>query len=155
MGSENADTAAEQLSDRLIDRAAQRTVGQIEREISQKVQALYKKNLGHQAGRVTCQLFDTKLAIILENSITPPVQLLIEEGHIELAQRVRSDINSAMQPQVKTLVAEILNIEVLDLLSDATLETGRTGIIAILAQPPAVRNPEAIPKLKRAEKSKG
>lgn len=128
----------------------QQTVGQLEREISQKIQALYKKTLGHQTGRVTCQLFDHKVAIILEDSITQPVQLLVQEGQSELAEKVRTDLNEAIQPQIKALVAQILNVEVLDVLSDATLETGRTGIILVLAHTPEVRNPEAIPKLKKA-----
>ncbi|MEL6605234.1 MAG: DUF2294 domain-containing protein [Cyanobacteria bacterium J06614_10] len=126
------------------------TVGQLEREVSQKLQALYKKQLGHQPGKVTCQLFGTKLAIILEDSVTQPEQLLAEEGQPDLARQVREDLNTAMQPQIKALVEDILSVEILDILSDATLSTGRTGIIAILSETPAVRNPEAIPKIKRS-----
>lgn len=124
------------------------TVGQVEREISQKLQALYKKHLGHQPSKVTCQLFGTRLAIVLENSVTQPEQLLAEEGQVELAEKVREDLNAAMQPQIKNLVGEILGVDVLDILSDATLTTGRTGIIVVLSGAPTVRNPEAIPKLK-------
>lgn len=127
----------------------QLTVGQVEREISQKLQALYKKHLGHQPSKVTCQLFGAKLAIVLEDSVTQPEILLAEEGQMDLAQQVREDLNSAMQPQVKELVGKILDVEVLDVMSDATLETGRTGIIAVLSKTPAVRNPEAIPKVKK------
>lgn len=130
------------------------TVGQLEREISQKIQALYKKALGHQTGRVTCQLFDRKIAVILEDSITQPVQLLVQEGQLELAEKVRTDLNAAIQPQIKNLVAQILNVSVLDVLSDTTLETGRTGLILVLAHTPEVRNPEAIPKLKKAASPK-
>lgn len=129
--------------------AQQQTAGQLEREISQKVQALYKKHLGHQPSKVTSQLFDEKLAIILENSVTPPERLLAEEGQIELALQVRADLNRAMQPQIKNLVENILQVEVLDTLSDATLNTGRTGIILILSDTPSVRNPEAIPKVRK------
>lgn len=128
----------------------QQTVGQLEREISQKVQALYKKHLGHQPSKVTCQLFDEKLAIILENSVTQPEQLLAEEGQVELAKQVRTDLNQAMQPQVKALVKEILQVEVLDVLSDAALSSGRTGIIMVLSETPVVRNPDAIPKVKKS-----
>ncbi|MFK8185593.1 MAG: DUF2294 domain-containing protein [Phormidesmis sp.] len=124
------------------------TVGQVEREISQKLQALYKKHLGHQPSKVTCQLFGERLAIVLENSVTQPEQLLAEEGQVELAEKVREDLNAAMQPQIKNLIGDILGVEVLDILSDATLSTGRTGIIVVLSGVPTVRNPEAIPKLK-------
>ncbi|MGB3767315.1 MAG: DUF2294 domain-containing protein [Phormidesmis sp.] len=122
------------------------TAGQMEREVSQKIQALYKRVLGHQLGRVTCQLFDSRIAIILEDSISQPVKLLLEDAQIELAQRIRTDLDSAMQPQIKALLASILGVEVLDVLSDATLSTGRTGIIGVLSCPPSVRNSETISK---------
>ncbi len=131
------------------------TVGQLEREISQKMQALYKTHLGHQLSKVTCQLFDSKLAIILENSVTQPEQLLAEEGQLDLAEQVRADLNQAMQPQIKSMVEAVLAVDVLDLLSDATLETKRTGMIVILSDTPSVRNPEAIPKVKLEGKGNG
>lgn len=127
----------------------QRTVGQLERETSQKMQALYKKHLGHQPSKVTCQLFDSKVAIILEDSVTQPEQLLAEGGRKELAEQVRADLNEAMQPQIRELIEQILSVQVLDILSDATLETGRTGLIIVLSESPDVRNPEAIPKVKK------
>lgn len=132
-----------------MDIVQQQTAGQLEREISQKVQALYKKHLGHQPSKVTCQLFDEKLAIILENSVTQPELLLAEEGRVELAQRVRADLNQAMQSPVRELVEDILHVKVLDILSDAALDTGRTGMILILSSTPVVRNPEAIPKVRK------
>ncbi len=132
-----------------MDTTEQRTVGQIERELSQKIQALYKKHLGHQPSKVSCQLFSSKLVVVLEDSVTQPEKLLLEGGQMELAEQVRDDLNEAMQPQIKALVESILGVTVLDLLSDAAIETGRTGIIAVLSDAPVVRNPEAIPKLKK------
>ncbi|MBD1807996.1 DUF2294 domain-containing protein [Microcoleus sp. FACHB-SPT15] len=125
------------------------TRGQLERLLSQRLQGLYREQLGHQPSKVTCQLFDEKLAVIVEDSITPPEQLLANTGQVELAQKVRSDLDKAIQPQLKALIEEVLSVGVLDLLSDATLETGRTGIIAVLDITPEVRNPEAIPKIKK------
>ena len=132
-----------------MDIVQQQTAGQLEREISQKVQALYKKRLGHQPTKVTCQLFDEKLAVVLEGSATQPERLLAEEGQIELAQQVCTNLNQAMQSLVKELVENVLQVRVLDVLSEATLKTGRTGIILILSNTPTVRNPEAIPKVRK------
>ena len=112
------------------------------------MQSLYKKHLGHQPSKVTCQLFGTKLAIVLEDSVTQPEKLLAEEGQIALAQQVHDDLNAAMRPQIKELVGKILDVDVIDIMSDATLDTGRTGIIIVLSSVPTVRNPEAIPKMK-------
>ena len=125
------------------------TRGQLERLLSQRLQALYREQLGHQPSKVTCQLFDEKLAVIVENSITPPEQLLVNNGQTQLAEQVRSDLDKAIQPQLKALIEEVLGVAVLDILSDATLETGRTGIIAVLDVTPEVRNPDAVPKVKK------
>jgi len=119
------------------------TSGQLERTLSQKIQAFYRDSLGHQPSKVTCQLFERKLAIIIENSITPAEELLAAKGNEELAEDVRSSLDDVLKPQLRSLIEEIMNVEVVDLLSDATLETGRTGMIAILSNLPQVREPKA------------
>jgi uncharacterized protein YbcI len=133
----------------MTQQSSQPTRGQLERTLSQRLQALYREQLGHQPGKITCQLFDEKVAIILENSITQPEQVLADRGQSELAEQVRSQLDEAIQPQLKELIEEVLGVPVLDLLSDATLETGRTGVIAVLEMTPEVRNPDAVPKIKK------
>lgn len=127
------------------------TRGQIERTLSQRIQAFYREQLGHQPSKVTCQLSDSNLMIVIENSITPPELLLAHSGRTELAEQVRSDIDEAIQPQLKEIIKEILNVDVLELLSDATLETGRTGIIGVLSDSPTFRNPSAISRMRKRE----
>ncbi len=124
------------------------TRGQLERHLSQRIQAFYRQELGHQPTKVTCQLFDTKLAIIIENSITLAEQRLAEVGQEELAEEVRAGLKDATQPKLKALIQAVLAVDVIDILSEAKLETGRMGIIAVLTQSPQVRNPESIPKPK-------
>ncbi|PSB22310.1 hypothetical protein C7B76_04595 [filamentous cyanobacterium CCP2] len=116
------------------------TRGQLERTLSQRIQALYREQLGHRPGKVTCQFFGEQLAIVIEDSITQPEQVLANEGQSSLAQEVRSELDSALQPQLKTLIEEIVGVGVVDLLSDATLESGRTGMIVVLDNPPEVRS---------------
>ena len=124
------------------------TRGQRERELSQRIQGLYANQLGHRPTKVTCQLFDDSLAIVMENSITPAEQLLVDRGQEELAEQVRSGLDDAIEPKLKALIEEVLEVEVLDLMGDATLETGRSGIVIVLSKTPEVRNPDAIPKAK-------
>lgn len=124
------------------------TCGQLERKLSQSIQAFYRKHLGHQPSKVTCQLFGSKLAIIIDNSITNAEQILVDEGKNELAKKVRANLDDAIRPDLKILIQEITQVEVIDILSDATLDTKRTGIIIILSKTPQVRNPESIPKVK-------
>src|SRR6476469_8309247 len=106
---------------------SQLTRKQIERLLAQRIQALYRTCLEHQPAKVTCQLFDEKLAIVIEGSVTPAEQLLVNNGNAELASKVRFDLYKAFQPHMKALIQEVMGVSVVELLSDATLETGRLG----------------------------
>lgn len=115
------------------------TRGQLERNLSQRIQALYRSYLESQPAEVACQIFDNKIAIVLHNFMTRPVQLLAEQGKRELAQQVRFNLNKALEPQLKALIEEVVGVPVIDWLSDAKLESGHMGTIAILAARPELR----------------
>ncbi len=125
------------------------TRGQVERTLAQRIQALYRQHLGHQPSKVTCQLSEQNVVVLLEDSITQPEQLLAQTGRQELAEQVHSDLDDAIQPKLKELIEEILHVSVVDLLSDATLDTGRTGIIALLTDAPNVRINASSSKIKK------
>ncbi len=129
------------------------TAGQLERAISQGINALYRKLLGHQPGKIVAQLFESKLAIVIENSLSPTEQVLLEHGddqqEEDLAVKAREKVNEVFQSEVKDLLEEILKVEVQDIMLDSSLDTARTGLIVVLEQPPQVRNPESIPKTGR------
>jgi len=55
-------------------------------------------------------------------------------------EKVRAELDEAIQPQLKTLIEEVVGVEVIDILSNAKLETGRTATVVILANPPQLRN---------------
>ncbi|BAZ46567.1 hypothetical protein NIES4102_36030 [Chondrocystis sp. NIES-4102] len=125
------------------------TRGQVERDLSQKIQAFYRNYLKHPPSKVTCQLFSEKLAIIIEDSITSAEQILINQGNENLAKEIRSHLDDAIQPELKDLIEEVLQVKVSDLLSDATLETGRTGIIIVLESSPKLKNHSSKDKNKK------
>lgn len=125
------------------------TRGQLERSLSQQLQALYRERLGHRPREVMCQIFDEKVAIILENAITPPEQILATTGKEDLAEQVNAGLGDVIDPEIKKLIAEVLGVGVVDLLKDSTLATERTGIIAILAEVPQVRDRHNIPKTRQ------
>lgn len=125
------------------------TSGQLERELGQAIQLLYRERLGKRPGKVSCQFFNAKVAITLEDSVTKPVRLLAEEGDEALARKVRSELLSAIEPELKQVIEQVTGVKVMDFLSDSTLATGRTGIIAVLSQTPEVRNINAVPKASR------
>lgn len=116
------------------------TRGQVERTISQRIQALYRDQIGHQPSKVTCELFEDKLTIVLEDSITPAEQLLLQEGKEESVEQLRSDLDEVIRPHLKAEIEDILSISILDLLCDSTLETGRMGLIAVLEKAPTFRS---------------
>lgn len=124
------------------------TRGQLERTLSQRIEALYRNQLGHRPAKVVCHIFDEKVAIVLEDAVTQPEQLLANAGQNELAEQVRLDLDKALRPQIAQLIEEVVGIPVLDLMSDAKLETGRSGTIAILESAPQVResSSKAAPK---------
>jgi uncharacterized protein YbcI len=130
------------------------TRGQVERTLAQRIQALYREQLGHQPAKVTCQVSDENVVVVVENSITPPEKLLAQTGRTELAEQVRSDLDDAIKPQIQELIEQILNVTVLEVLSDATLETGRTGIIALLENAPNLRKPASNKTMKTTSSNK-
>jgi uncharacterized protein YbcI len=112
---------------------------QLEQILSQRIQALYRVQLGHQPGQVTCRLFDEKLVILIEDAITLSEKMLLKTGQFPLVQEMHSDLNKVLEPQLKQLIEEVVQVPVVDLLSNATLETGRSGTIAVLAALPQVQ----------------
>jgi uncharacterized protein YbcI len=119
------------------------TRGQAERTLSQQIQALYRDHLEHQPARVTCQLLTEKLVVVIEDSITQPEQILVEEGQTGLVEQVRATLSAAIEPLMKALVEDVLGVAVTDFMSDAKLDSGRTGIIMMLSEVPELRHAAA------------
>ncbi|WP_333302591.1 MULTISPECIES: DUF2294 domain-containing protein [unclassified Microcoleus] len=116
------------------------TRGKLERTLSQGIQALYRSQLGHPTSQALCNLLDNKLIIVVENGLTQPEKLLAQNGQEDLALQVRTQLESVLELPLKELIQKVLGVGVTDLLRDATLETGRTGTIAILDSAPQVRD---------------
>ncbi|BAZ51401.1 hypothetical protein NIES4103_40500 [Nostoc sp. NIES-4103] len=122
------------------------TIGQLEREITQRLSSLYNEILGQRPNQIICHFFDTELVISLENSVTQTERILMYEGYENLAEQVRSSLYKIIKPQLQSLIEQIIGSPIVDLMLNTNLVTGRTGIIIVLKQVPDVRNPESIPK---------
>jgi len=131
------------------------TIGELQRSLSQSIQAVYRNHLEHQPARVTCQLFDTTLVIVLEDALTQTETLLQDNGHTELVEAVRDHLNTSLKPILQQEIERILEVDVVDMLSDATLETGRSAVVVILSRSPQVRNHKDLTPLKKAPISQG
>jgi uncharacterized protein YbcI len=127
------------------------TSGQLERTLAQSIQKLYRQELKHSPSKITCQLFGNQLAIVIEDAITAVEKTLANlKDDTQTVKELNTAINEAIESKLKTLIEEILAVEVEDILFNSTFKTNRTGAIATLAQPPQVRNPQSIPKNKNS-----
>lgn len=123
-----------------------KTAGQIERDVTQALNALYRKELGHQPGKITCQLFETKVVLVIEDSLSRPEQLLLKKGNSEVALQAHEELLDVIKAMAKSCIAEATQLFVVDILVDSNIETSRMGLIVMLEKAPEVRNPSAIPK---------
>lgn len=117
---------------------SQLTLRQLEHSISQRIMSLYLTHLGHQPNKVSCQLVDKTVTIIVEDSITLPEQLLNNTGQENLAKEVRSNIQKAVEVHLKSAIEEVCATTVIELFSNFTFDTGHTSIVASLATVPDI-----------------
>ena len=114
------------------------TQEQFEQKLLESIQDIYLKTLGHQPQQLSCKLVDKNLTVIIEDSITQPEQLLIDNGKQELAQQVRTNIHLAFEPYLKSTIEKLTAIPLTDIISKSSLATGRTSIVAIFSQAPEI-----------------
>ncbi|MBD2498859.1 DUF2294 domain-containing protein [Nostoc sp. FACHB-280] len=122
------------------------TIGQLEREIAQRISAFYYEQIGHRPSQVVCHFFDTELVISLEKSASLVELKLISGGYENLAEQIRLSLDKTIKTQLQNLLEELIGKPIIDLMTNTNLATGRTAIIVFLQQLPEVRNPESIPK---------
>lgn len=125
------------------------TCGELERELTQRIRALYRQYLGYQPSQVFCHLFADKLVLIIEGSLTDLEKFLLQEDQDKLVFQLRSTIDRVIKPHLISLIESVLSIAVVDLMLDTTLEREYAGAIAFLSATPEVRNPQVIPKTKK------
>ena len=73
---------------------------------------------------------------MLDGTITSPEKLLKNNAHLDLAKEVRQVIDSVIQPQIQNTVEEILDVKVIDFLTDTTIDNDITGGISIFESSP-------------------
>ncbi len=115
------------------------TRGQLERQMSQTLQSLYRQQFGHLLSKITCHLFADKVAIVAEGSVTSIEEILFKHSRVDLARSVRLAISEDFTTQVKQAVGKILEVEIIDIMTDSAIETGYLGIIIFLQNAPEIR----------------
>lgn len=106
-------------------------INQIKSILSQKIRRVYQERLEHKLENVSYRLFDRTLVITLEGITTSPERLLKENDRLDLAKQVREEVDRLINPQIKDIIEEVLEVKVVDYLSDTTIDNDMTGAIAI------------------------
>lgn len=115
------------------------TVGQLERELAQKINALYQRQLGHRAKKVDCHIFANKVFIYSENVMTSIEKLLLEAPSPNLVHQIRGFLDSSIKEQVAKITQEITKIQIDSCIYNTSVETGSAVGIVMLADTPQVR----------------
>lgn len=115
------------------------TKGQLERRLSQSILILHRDRLGQLPSKVSCQLFDNKIAIVVEDIATTTEKLLLESYRKDLAKQTRSITHLVFLPMIEEKINEVVQQKVVTIVSDYCLEHNYMGMIAILEQAPSVR----------------
>ena len=104
--------------------------------LSQRIKDIYQKQLEHRLDNISYNLLERSLIITIDGTITSPEKLLKDNDRLSLAKQVRAVIDSVIQPQIQDTIEEILDVKVVDFLSDTTLDNDMTGAIAIFELKP-------------------
>lgn len=119
-----------------MEKSSVLTPEQLEQNISQRLIVLYQTKLEHQLGHVSCKLVDKTITIVAEDSITGLERFLLKNDQYELAKQIRLTLHKVLEPHLKFLFEEVVNVPVVDVICDSVFQTGRTSIVAVLAAMP-------------------
>ena len=121
------------------------TCGQLERNLAQNIQKLYRQLLEHNPSKITCQLFGERIAIVIEDALPAVEKNLIDHERLAMDKSLNSAINDILKSKLKVLIEEVLSVRVENILLGSTIETNRSAAIAILDSSPQVRNSKPKP----------
>ena len=129
------------------------TLGQLERQLSQSIQKLYREELGHSPQKVTCKFFKNQLSILIEDALTAVEKTLVNrDNEDKTAKKLNFAINDSIRLKLKNIIETVLAIEVEDILFSSNMDTMRAGAIVILGQLPQIKNPKPIIKNRPSQK---
>ena len=116
------------------------TRGELERNLSQSIQAFYRNKLGCRTEKVSCHLIDEQVAIAIKNPITPVETLLSDAADNRFARDLRARIDTIIKQDLVTTIENNLGVDVIAMTIDTTVDNNLTGIVALLSQKPKTRD---------------
>jgi uncharacterized protein YbcI len=120
--------------------AIQKTVGELEAEISQSVIRFEKEFMGRGPLETKTYLLDDLVVIRLRGVLTPAEMKLAETEDRQrgryLLKQVRQELFDHARPMLETLIRDILGVEVSSLHTDISTKTGERVIVLSLSEKP-------------------
>ena len=116
------------------------TLGEIERSLSQSIQAFYRNQLGCRTDKVSCHIIEQQVASAIKNPITPVERLLNSCAEDKFVNDLRDRIDNIVKRELLAIVEAVLDVKVVGLTIDTTLDHNFTGIVVLLSDIPNVRN---------------
>ncbi|PSB05518.1 hypothetical protein C7B62_25045 [Pleurocapsa sp. CCALA 161] len=113
--------------------------GEMERNLSQSIQAFYRDRLSCRVGKISCHIFGNQVAIIVENSVTSLERVLNNSEDQNFVRDLRNRIDCIVKSELITKIKQIIGVEVIDLTIDTTLEHNFTGVLVLLNEMPQTR----------------
>ena len=115
------------------------TRGEIERTLSQSIQSFYRHQLSCRVGKINCHILGNQIAIAIENPQTSIEKLLNRTSDDKFLHKLRNRIDGVIRNELIIQIKNILEVDVIDLTIDTTIENNFTGVFALLAQVPTMR----------------
>ena len=115
------------------------TRGEMERNLSQSIQAFYRNQLGCRTEKINCHILNEQVAIAIKNPVTPIETLLNDSTDNQFVQELRDRIDTIIKQDLMTIIEKILGVEVMAMTINTTISNNLTGIVALLSQRPITR----------------
>lgn len=116
------------------------TRGEMERNLSQSVQAYYRHQLGCRTDKVNCHIINEQVAIAIHNPITHVEKFLSSKRDRDFVRDLRARIDTIVKNELSSTIEKIAGVQVIALTIDTALDNNLTGIVALLAQKPKLRD---------------
>ena len=129
------------------------TRGELERNLSQSIQAFYRAKLGCCTEKVSCHVINEQVAIAIKNPLTPVEALLNNATDIQFARDLRDRIDTIIKQDLVATIEEILGVEVIAMTIDTTVDNNLTGVVALLSQKPKTRESKRIQSKHKVSKN--
>ena len=121
---------------------------QLETKICQSIRDLYKNKIEFISSKISCKLFAKHLIIVIEEGLSLVERNLWKTGKTELSTELSIQLNSIIKLEVVKIIQEILQVDVIEIMSGSTHQTNRLGIMVVLSQSPSIKEFRPVSKTK-------